>query len=343
VRIPTEPAPTTTAGGRAAAEPLAVETHGLVRRFGDVAAVDGLDLRIPRGGVYGILGPNGSGKTTTIRILATLLSPDSGEARVLGHDVRREGDAVRRAIALTGQYASVDQDLSARQNLELLGWLLGLGRSRAARAAQLLAAFGLADAADRQVKTFSGGMRRRLDIAASIVVTPQLLVLDEPTTGLDPRSRNEVWGIVRALVAAGTTVVLTTQYLEEADALADRIAVMDRGRVIAEGTPGDLKAAVGSGRLRVRVAEPEQREAVAAVLGRTLGTEIVRDRDPAVLSARTDDAEAVATALGELARARQPIASFSLGQPSLDEVFLTLTGDPVPTGDHGRRRGVPAA
>jgi ABC-type multidrug transport system ATPase subunit len=178
--------------------------------------------------------------------------------------VRREGDAVRRAIALTGQYASVDQDLSARQNLELLGWLLGLGRTRAARAAQLLAAFGLADAADRQVKTFSGGMRRRLDIAASIVVTPQLLVLDEPTTGLDPRSRNEVWGIVRALVAAGTTVVLTTQYLEEADALADRIAVMDRGRVIAEGTPGDLKAAVGSGRLRVRVAEPEQREAVAA-------------------------------------------------------------------------------
>jgi ABC-2 type transport system ATP-binding protein len=307
--------------------PLAVEARGLVRRFGDVAAVDGLDLRIPRGGVYGILGPNGSGKTTTIRILATLLAPDAGEARVLGHDVRRERTAVRRLIALTGQYASVDGDLTGRENLVLLGRLLGLARMPArGRAGALLAAFGLADAADRPVKTFSGGMRRRLDLAASLVVTPELLVLDEPTTGLDPQSRSDVWAAVRALVDAGTTVILTTQYLEEADALADRIAVLARGRVIAEGTPGELKAAVGTGTLRVRVAEPSEREAVAAVLDRVLPVPVTRERDPVALSARTDDAAAVAAALGELAGTGRPVASFAIGQPSLDEAFLALTG-----------------
>ncbi|MGH9181239.1 MAG: ATP-binding cassette domain-containing protein, partial [Acidimicrobiales bacterium] len=227
---------------------LAVEATGLVKSFGETRAVDGVDLTVRRGTVYGVLGPNGAGKTTTIRILATLTRPDAGQARVLGHDVVTEPDAVRAAVSLTGQLASVDEDLTGHENLTLLGRLLGLKRTAARdRAAELLDAFGLSAAATRLVKHYSGGMRRRLDIAASIVVTPELMFLDEPTTGLDPRSRNQVWDIIRALVAEGTTIVLCTQYLEEADQLADGIAVIDNGRVIAEGTPGQLKASVGSG------------------------------------------------------------------------------------------------
>jgi ABC-2 type transport system ATP-binding protein len=226
---------------------LAVEASGLVKTFGNTRAVDRVDLAVPAGSVYGVLGPNGAGKTTIIRMLATLLRPDAGSVRVLGHDIVREADAVRGRVALTGQYASVDEDLTGRENLVLLARLLGHARAQAkARAGELLEAFGLAEAADRLVKTYSGGMRRRLDIAASIVVTPELLFLDEPTTGLDPRSRNQVWELVRALAATGTTVLLTTQYLEEADQLADRIAVIDRGSLIAEGTPGQLKASVGT-------------------------------------------------------------------------------------------------
>jgi ABC-2 type transport system ATP-binding protein len=226
---------------------LAIETEGLVKRFGKKTAVDGIDLAVPAGTVYGVLGPNGAGKTTTIRMLATLLRPDGGSARVLGHDVVTEADAVRGCVSLTGQFASVDDELTGRENLVLIGRLLGFARRRAEeRAEELLDAFGLAEPADRLVKTYSGGMRRRLDIAASIVVTPELLFLDEPTTGLDPRSRNQVWEIVRVLVAAGTTVLLTTQHLDEADQLADRLAIIDRGKVIAEGTPGELKSLVGA-------------------------------------------------------------------------------------------------
>ena len=228
--------------------PLAIEANGLVKSFGETIAVDGVDLAVRSGSVYGMLGPNGAGKTTVIRMLATLIRPDAGSARVLGHDIVKEAYAVRRAVSLTGQLASVDEDLTGRENLILLGRLLGLKRPAAKECStELLEAFGLSEAATRLVKNYSGGMRRRLDIAASIVVTPELMFLDEPTTGLDPRSRNQVWGIIRALVEAGTTILLCTQYLEEADQLADGIAVIDHGKVIAEGTPGQLKASVGSG------------------------------------------------------------------------------------------------
>jgi len=309
--------------------PLAIEATGLVKTFGEVRAVDGVDLAVRTGSVYGVLGPNGAGKTTTIRMLATLLRPDAGYARVLGHDIVDEADAVRGVVSLTGQLASVDEDLTGRENLILLGRLLGLKRAGAkARAAELLEAFGLIEAAGRLVKGFSGGMRRRLDIAASIVVTPQLMFLDEPTTGLDPRSRNQVWEIVRTLVAEGTTILLCTQYLDEADQLADGIAVIDRGKVIAEGTPGQLKASVGSGTLHVRLLESSQRPEAERVL--TRGLEGVHlESDPAALSVPCGDGERAAEAVAELSRAGIRIAGFSLGQPSLDEVFLALTGHPA--------------
>jgi ABC-2 type transport system ATP-binding protein len=308
----------------------AIEATGLVKSFGAVRAVDGVDLAVPRGAVYGVLGPNGAGKTTTIRMLATLLRPDGGSARVLGHDVVAEADDVRGLVSLTGQLASVDDDLTGRENLILLGRLLGY-RTKAARgrADELLGAFGLEDAARRLVKNYSGGMRRRLDIAASIVVTPELMFLDEPTTGLDPRSRNQVWDIVRALVAEGTTVLLCTQYLDEADQLAERIAVIDRGKVIAEGTPARLKASVGQGALHVRLLDAEQRAEAERILARVLETEPHREPDPAALSVPVADAERAAAAIAELAGADVALASFSLAQPSLDEVFLALTGHPA--------------
>jgi len=308
---------------------LAIEATGLVKSFGQTRAVDGVDLAVRSGSVYGVLGPNGAGKTTTIRMLATLLRPDAGSARVLGHDIVGEADTVRGLVSLTGQLASVDEDLTGRENLVLLGRLLGLRRAAAkARAAELLEAFGIADAANRLVKNYSGGMRRRLDIAASIVVTPQLMFLDEPTTGLDPRSRNQVWDIVRALVAEGTTILLCTQYLDEADQLADGIAVIDHGRVIAEGTPAQLKASVGSGALHVRLLEPDQREQAEQVLARRLDA-VHLEPDPAALSAPCADADRAAEAVAELNRAGVRIAGFSLSQPSLDEVFLALTGHPA--------------
>src|ERR687897_431806 len=270
---------------------LAIEASGLEKSFGTSRAVCGVDLAVPRGSVYGILGPNGAGKTTTIRMLATLVRPDAGEARVLGHDVVRDADAVRGAISLTGQLASVDEDLTGEENLVLLARLLGFRHSQAkTRAAQLLEAFDLVEAAGRLVKAYSGGMRRRLDIAASIIVTPELMFLDEPSTGLDPRSRNQVWDIVRALVAEGTTILLCTQYLDEADQLADRIAVIDHGRVIAEGTPGQLKASVGSGSLHVRLLNPEQRDDAERLLAAELGT-VHLEPDPAALSAPCGDAD----------------------------------------------------
>ena len=310
-------------------ESLAIEASGLVKCFGETRAVDGIDLAVRRGSVYGMLGPNGAGKTTTIRMLATLLAPDRGTARVLGHDIVREADAVRGLISLTGQLASVDEDLTGRENLVLLGRLLGLKRSEArARAVELLDAFGLADAAGRLVKQYSGGMRRRLDIAASLVVTPELMFLDEPTTGLDPRSRNQVWDIVRALAAGGTTILLCTQYLDEADQLAEVISVIDQGRVIAEGTPGQLKSSVGLGALHVRLLDPEQRPEAERVLRRELQT-IHLEPDPAALSAPCPDADRAAEAVAELARSGVRIADFSLARPTLDEVFLALTGHPA--------------
>jgi ABC-2 type transport system ATP-binding protein len=308
---------------------LAIEAVGLVKSFGETRAVDGVDLAVRRGSVYGVLGPNGAGKTTTIRMLATLLRPDAGSARVLGHDIVREAAAVRGLVSLTGQLASVDEDLSGTENLILLGRLLGLKRAAAkTRAAELIDAFGLTDAAGRLVKHYSGGMRRRLDLAASIVVTPELMFLDEPTTGLDPRSRNQVWEIIRTLVAEGTTILLCTQYLDEADQLAEGIAVIDHGRVIAEGTPSQLKASVGSGALHVRLLDPEQRPEAERVLAQELEA-VQLEADPAALSAACADAGRAAEAVADLTRAGVQIADFSLGQPSLDEVFLALTGHPA--------------
>jgi ABC-2 type transport system ATP-binding protein len=313
----------------------AIETEGLVKVFGETRAVDGIDLTVPAGTVYGVLGPNGAGKTTTIRVLATLLRPDGGSARVLGHDVVTAADAVRGCVSLTGQFASVDEELSGRENLVLLGRLLGFSRRPAReRAGELLDAFGLTDAADRLVREYSGGMRRRLDIAASIVVTPELLFLDEPTTGLDPRSRNQVWDIVRVLVAEGTTVLLTTQYLDEADQLAGRIAIIDHGKVIAEGTSGQLKARVGAGSLHVHLDDPGQRASAGEILSTVLGGAVQLEADPAVLSVRAPDPERAATALAELSRRGIGVAEFALGQPSLDEVFLALTGS-VPERNDG--------
>ena len=315
----------------AASAPLAIEATGLVKSFGATRAVDGVDLAVPRGSVYGVLGPNGAGKTTTIRMLATLTRPDAGQARVLGHDVVADATAVRRVVSLTGQLASVDEDLTGRENLVLLGRLLGLNRSAAkSRAADLLEGFGLSDSGGRLVKQYSGGMRRRLDIAASVVVNPELLFLDEPTTGLDPRARNQIWDIVRALVDEGTTILLSTQYLEEADQLADGIAVIDGGKVIAEGTPSQLKAAVGSGALHVRLSDPAQRPDAERLLRRILGS-VNAGVDAAGLTASVPDARRAAAAVDELVRTGVQIADFSFAQPSLDEVFLALTG--APAGD----------
>ncbi|WBB57817.1 ATP-binding cassette domain-containing protein [Streptomyces sp. WMMC500] len=317
---------------------LAIETSGLVKVFGETRAVDGVDLAVPRGTVYGVLGPNGAGKTTTVKMLATLLRPDGGEARVFGKDVVREANDVRSRVSLTGQYASVDEDLTGTENLVLLGRLLGHKPAAArVRSAQLLEAFGLAEASDKQVKNYSGGMRRRIDIAASILNTPDLLFLDEPTTGLDPRSRNQVWDIVRAVVAQGTTVLLTTQYLDEADQLASRIAVIDHGKVIAEGTKGELKASVGAGSVHLRLRDAAQRaEAVALLESALTGAQVQLEPDPVALTARVGDgdngrgaAAQAAAALAELARADITVDNFSLGQPSLDEVFLALTDRPA--------------
>ncbi|MFE1546897.1 ATP-binding cassette domain-containing protein [Streptomyces sp. NPDC058718] len=312
---------------------LAIETEGLVKVFGTNRAVDGIDLRVPAGTVYGVLGPNGAGKTTAVKMLATLLRPDGGRASVFGKDVVKDADAVRGRVSLTGQYASVDEDLTGTENLVLLGRLLGHTRPDAReRSGQLLAAFGLAEAADKQIKNYSGGMRRRIDIAASILNTPDLLFLDEPTTGLDPRSRNQVWDIVRAVVAQGTTVLLTTQYLDEADQLASRIAVIDHGKVIAEGTKGELKASVGSGSVHVRLRDPEQRPEAERVLRSALNATVQLDPDPVALTATVNGhgtdlgaSEQAARALAELARSGITVDNFALGQPSLDEVFLALT------------------
>ncbi|MBM0229426.1 MULTISPECIES: ATP-binding cassette domain-containing protein [Micromonospora] len=303
----------------------AIQAEGLVRRFGATTALAGVDLAVPTGTVFGLLGPNGAGKTTAVRVLATLLAADEGHATVGGYDVRRDAHRVRQLIGLTGQYASVDETLTGTENLLLIGRLLGMRRADArVRARQLLADFQLSDAADRAAKTYSGGMRRRLDLAASLVGRPQVLFLDEPTTGLDPRSRNELWDIVRGLVADGVTVLLTTQYLEEADLLASEIAVVDHGQVIAQGTPEELKAKTGGQILTVRPADAGDLPTVVSIAAEVAGatpevaqtTVTVPVNDPGVLPAvvrRLDQAEIT-------------VAELALRGSSLDEVFLSLTG-----------------
>jgi ABC-2 type transport system ATP-binding protein len=304
-----------------------IETSGLGKSFGVTRALDGIDLRIDQGSVYGLLGPNGAGKTTTIRILATLIAPDAGSARVAGRDVVKEARAVRELVSLTGQYASLDEDLTGYENLVLFGRLLGLSwRAARARASELLEAFALTPAAARQVLTYSGGMRRRLDIAASLIAVPQVLFLDEPTTGLDPRARNQVWELVRRIAGEGTTVLLTTQYLEEADTLAERLAVIDHGRVIAEGTNRDLKSSVGANTLHVRLARAEQGAQARELVTRRLPHGLFAKGDATVISARLDQQTQAAEVFSLLVGAGVEVAEFSVGAPSLDEVFLELTG-----------------
>jgi ABC-2 type transport system ATP-binding protein len=310
--------------------PNAIETSGLVKTFGATRALDGVDLAIRGGSVYGLLGPNGAGKTTIIRVMATLLRPTSGRVSVLGRDVVRDAAAVREKVSLTGQYASVDEDLTGIENLVLIGRLLGLSwRDGRVRGNELLEAFGLAEAATRQVRTYSGGMRRRLDIASSLVTRPEVLFLDEPTTGLDPRSRNQVWDLVRQIAADGTTVLLTTQYLEEADRLAERMAVIDHGRVIAEGTSRELKASIGSNALHLQLLTPEQRAQAEAVVSRLAPGGLLPSTEPSVVAVKVKDPLQATELLGVLARDGIQVTSFSLGTPSLDDVFFALTGRPA--------------
>ena len=304
----------------------AITARGLVKSFGAVRAVDGIDLDVPRGTIFGLLGPNGAGKTTLLRMLATLLKPDAGSAQLAGHDLLAAPHEVRKAISLTGQFASLDEDLTGRENLILLARLWGFRGRAAERADELLEAFELTDAARRQVTDYSGGMRRRLDIAASLVVTPSVLFLDEPTTGLDPNARQSVWRMIRALAAEGVTILLTTQYLEEADQLAARIAVIDHGRKIAEGTSRELKAATGSGYLHVTLADPARIEAAARLLEERLGGEAQRNVEGAALSIKAGSPQEANAALAALVASGIPLDGFSMAAPTLDEVFFALTG-----------------
>lgn len=312
----------------------AVETRGLTRSFGSLTAVDHLDLEIPTGIVYGLLGPNGAGKTTTLRMLTTLLAPTDGSARIMGHDVVRERHTVRSMIGVTGQYASVDEMLTGTENLRLFGRLLGLSRRRAReRAQELLEAFGLGDAGGKRVCDYSGGMRRRLDLAVSLIATPPLVFLDEPTTGLDPRTREQMWDIIRSLVDSGSTIVLTTQYLEEADRLAHLVGIIDDGRLVAQGTPDELKDRVGHHSLTVSPVSPEGGAATAAIVERITG------RSPAVLQGGAQ----VRTALDDVAQATDVLLALrrsdltpravSVDKPSLDAVFLALTAQPTTARD----------
>lgn len=308
----------------------AIETNELTKVFGDTEALNGVNLSIRKGSVYGILGPNGAGKTTTIRILTTLLKPSGGKAMVLGHDVLQEASVVRRKVSLTGQYASVDDDLNGDENLVLVGRLLGLSWAEARkRAIELLDSFALSEAAGRQVRTFSGGMRRRLDIAASLVTKPEILFLDEPTTGLDPRSRNQVWDLVRQIAGEGTTVLLTTQYLEEADRLAERLAVIDHGKVIAEGTSRDLKSSVGGNTLNLRLVNQAQTPEAQGIITRFVGEAASSMAEPGAFAVKVSHAAAAAELVSALSQAQVQVLDMSLGAPSLDDVFFALTGRPA--------------
>ena len=325
-----------------------IVADGLVKHFGDVKAVDGIDLTVPYGTVYGLLGPNGAGKTTTVRILATLLTATAGRATVAGYDVASQPDAVRHEIGLTGQYAAVDEYLTGRENLDMVGRLYHLPPAYVKqRAAELLERFDLTDAADRPVKTYSGGMRRRLDLSASLVGSPKILFLDEPTTGLDPRSRLQMWEVISDLVADGTTVLLTTQYLEEADQLAEQIVVIDRGRIIAEGTSDELKTQVGGDRLEI-VVQPGSSldDAVAALRAVSDGDATVDEHTRRLVAPVSGGSTVLVDAVRALDAQGVKVDDLALRRPTLDDVFLTLTGhaaeedQPAPdTGRRGRSRG----
>jgi ABC-2 type transport system ATP-binding protein len=314
-------------GKSAANTEWAVEARGLIKVFGENRAVNGVNLNVRTGTIYSVLGPNGAGKTTTIRMLATLLRPDAGSARIFGHDVVKDPHIVRQLIGVTGQYASVDESLSATENLILFSRLLGLGRKEARRkAAELLEQFGLTEAAKRPLKHFSGGMRRRLDLAASLIAQPPLIFLDEPTTGLDPRTRAQMWATIRRLVETGSTVLLTTQYLDEADQLADRIAVIDRGQVVAEGTVDELKASVGTSSLQLRVRHEEDIGNARHIVEQVLGVRSSVSAEAAKITAPMADADRVADLMIALRSQGIALAEISVQKPTLDEVFLTITG-----------------
>ncbi|HVX53850.1 ATP-binding cassette domain-containing protein [Nocardioides sp.] len=311
---------------------LAVDAHGLVKRFGSqksgtVTAVGGVDLSIRTGEVYGVLGPNGAGKTTTLKMLATLLPIDGGSASIFGVDVASSPHQIRQLVGVTGQYASVDENLTGYENLWLFGRLQGLSAKRAKTTAHdLLGRFGLEEAGDRQIKNFSGGMRRRLDLAASLISRPPLIFLDEPTTGLDPRTRGQMWETIRELVRDGATVLLTTQYLDEADQLADRIAVIDRGLKVAEGTPEELKTSVGNSTLHLRLADKDRTAQAAGLVSGILGEEPVLTPEAGGLSIALPDPNKAADVLIALRQAELGIATAAVRQPTLDEVFLAITG-----------------
>jgi len=305
---------------------MAVEVRGLVKHFGDNHAVDGIDLKIPTGSIYGVLGPNGAGKTTAIRMLSTLMKPDEGYAKIFGHDIEKESHIVRQLIGLTGQYASVDEKLSANENLFIFSRLLGLSRSDARKkAAELLEEFGLTEAAKRPLSKFSGGMRRRLDLAASLIAKPPLIFLDEPTTGLDPRTRIQMWNTIRSLVSDGSTVVLTTQYLDEADQLADRIAVIDHGKVIADGTPSQLKSSVGAASLELKLSDKTRDQDVRYIIHSLLGVE-GHVSGEGVITAPLSDPELITDVLLVLRNRNIKLEEVSVKTPTLDEVFLAITG-----------------
>lgn len=334
--IPRPGAERARSGASAEGADLAVNAHGLVKTFGTNRAVDGIDLSVAEGEIFGILGPNGAGKTVTLRMLATLLPIDGGEARIFGYDVRTQPHAVRQLIGVTGQYASVDEDLTGRENLWLFGRLQGLSSRQAHRTADdLLEKFHLTEAADRPLSRYSGGMRRRLDLATSLITKRALVFLDEPTTGLDPRTRGQMWETIRDLVADGCTILLTTQYVDEADELADRIALFDRGRKVAEGTPGELKAQVGTSSLRVQLADRVVARAAAALAA------VVAHAPPDVAPAGTgftvalSDASQATDVLIALRQHNIDIANVTIEKPSLDEVFMTLTGHPSGTPTWG--------
>ncbi|TDB76522.1 ATP-binding cassette domain-containing protein [Actinomadura sp. KC216] len=304
-----------------------IRAEGLRKRFGETKALDGVDISARRGTVLGVLGPNGAGKTTAVRVLATLLKPDAGRAEVCGYDVVKDAVQVRAMIGLTGQYASVDEELTGTENLVMIARLLDFERREAkARARELLDRFRLTEAGSRAVKTYSGGMRRRLDLAASLINRPEVIYLDEPTTGLDPRARNEVWDTVRGVVSDGATVLLTTQYLEEADALADRIAVFDHGRVIAEGTSDDLKGRIGRQTLVVRASEPYRTAQLTAIVAELTGEQPEVQEPAGLVTAPVHDPRLLSALVRRLDDASITAAELALRMPSLDEVFLTLTG-----------------
>jgi ABC-2 type transport system ATP-binding protein len=305
----------------------AIEIKNLHKSYGSNEVLKGIDLEVKKGSLLALLGPNGAGKTTIVNILATLASFGQGEIKVFGHDVVKEASAVRKRISLTGQFASVDEELTGRENLILIARLSGYGwRDSKKRADELLAAFEIEDAANRLAKNYSGGMKRRLDLAASIVVPPDLLFLDEPTTGLDPRSRRAIWDTIRTLKKAGTTILLTTQYLEEADELAERIVIIDRGSIIADGTAGELKNSLGSGLLTIRLNNPEDRDSSHKIIFNSTGLQAKQEQDPRVLTLQVSKQTTVTQIITHLDQSNIAISEFSLGQPSLDEVFLTLTG-----------------